>query len=137
MANSCFHHQDQNISWNCSQEKGRTQCASIMDSMIFNRSYLPFKKARSVLSSVWQATPIPNIPLYYAGYRVYSNYCAWTGSCTINHGLTRLDALSMLKLRTEIEQWKQDGIVFPVDSWQQRVLQEDKRYMSVPSSFTF
>lgn len=70
---------------------------------------------------------MPNIPVYYAGYRVYSHYSAWIGVNTLQAGLHNADARSKRTLLTQIEQWRQDGIQFSEDSWALRILREDKR----------
>lgn len=66
--------------------------------------------------------PLPNLPCYYAAYRTYSLYQAWTGSKALIDAFTISDLQQQLQLCAQLEQCKEAGTSFPASSWPEQLL---------------
>lgn len=73
-------------------------------------------------------TPLPNLPLYYMGYRLYSNYRAWSGAQCLVEMLEHHDTMQLEGLRTSLRQLHDCGVHFPAGSWPVAFIHESKSY---------
>lgn len=78
------------------------------------------------------ATPLPNIPVYYAGYRVYSHYRALEGAKQLQTAFAQQDAQQLGALRDSLMVMQEvQGMQFPADSWPAHLLRTEKRYLDI------
>ena len=76
-----------------------------------------------------QATPLPNIPLYYAGYKVYSASRAGAGATALEAMWQQRDTAVLQKLREQLLAMQSQGVVFPHKSWPARLLTPERRWV--------
>ena len=74
-----------------------------------------------------QATPLPNIPLYYAGYKVYSASRAGAGAAALEAMWQQRDSAVLQRLRQQLLALQDQGIVFPRKSWPARLIMPERR----------
>ena len=77
-----------------------------------------------------QATPLPNIPLYYAGYKVYSASRAGAGATALEAMWQQRDTAVLHKLREQLLAMQSQGVVFPRKSWPARLLTPERRWVA-------
>lgn len=70
-------------------------------------------------------TPFPNLPLYYAAYRIYSNRRAAAGALCLQEVLQHHSDMQVDTLRASLRATSQQGVAFPADSWPARLLSDD------------
>lgn len=75
-----------------------------------------------------QATPVPNIPLYYAGYKAYSARRALGGCAALQLMWAQTDTDALTSLRQQLVSLQHSGVIFPIGSWPHRLIKEDTRY---------
>ena len=75
-----------------------------------------------------QATPLPNIPLYYAGYKVYSASRAGAGASALEAMWQQRDTRVLQKLREQLLAMQAQGVVFPAKSWPARLMRPEGRW---------
>ena len=80
-----------------------------------------------------QATPVPNIPLYFAGYKVYSASKALGGCSALRMMWAQTDTQRLTALREELLQLQEAGVSFPAGSWPQRLIRQEARYVFASS----
>lgn len=92
-----------------------------------------------ILASIPQiplmVTPLPNVTVYYTGWRLYSHYQAAKGAKVIKHGFTELDTQQLHALRDELLGLKEQGVVFPQDSWPAKLIRKEKTYLDIFEKF--
>ena len=69
------------------------------------------------------ATPLPNLPVYYVGYRVYSHHNARKGAETVLHALARRDAAARQRLRAAVSDMQRAGHSPAAGSWSALLLE--------------
>ena len=74
-----------------------------------------------------QATPLPNIPLYYAGYKVYSASRAGAGASALEAMWQQRDTRVLQKLQEQLLAMQAQGVVFPAKSWPARLMRPEGR----------
>ena len=47
-------------------------------------------------------TPLPNLTVYYTGYRIYSHFRALQGAKALDHGLAQLNSRQLRELRDQV-----------------------------------
>ncbi|KAK9909944.1 hypothetical protein WJX75_009840 [Coccomyxa subellipsoidea] len=77
------------------------------------------------------ATPVPNLPLYYAGYKVYSARTALVGCNALTNMWSHLDTEQLTKLREKLRELQDSGVVFPEDAWTGKLLRPHPRYLDI------
>ncbi len=78
------------------------------------------------------ATPLPNIPVYYAGYRVYSHYRALEGAKQLQAAIREQDAQQLGALRDNLMVMQEaQGVQVPAESWPAHLLRTEKRYLDI------
>jgi len=92
-----------------------------------------------ILASIPQiplmVTPLPNVTVYYTGWRLYSHYQAAKGAKLLKHGFTELDTQQLHTLRDELLGLKEQGVVFSQDSWPAKLIRKEKRYLDIFERF--
>ena len=48
-------------------------------------------------------TPLPNLTVYYTGYRIYSHFRALQGAKALDHGLAQLNSRQLRDLREQVQ----------------------------------
>jgi hypothetical protein len=74
-----------------------------------------------------QVLPLPNIPLYYAGYKAWSARQGLVGCRALQSAFEQLDARQLGELRDSLREL---GTDFPPDSWPAQLLRNDPRCAS-------
>ncbi|BDA42909.1 hypothetical protein COCOBI_03-8020 [Coccomyxa sp. Obi] len=77
------------------------------------------------------ATPVPNLPLYYAGYKLYSARTALKGCTALSNMWSHLDTEQLTKLREQLQALQDSGVVFPEDAWTGKLLRSHPRYLDI------
>lgn len=77
------------------------------------------------------ATPVPNIPLYYAGYKAYSARRALGGCAALQLMWAQTDTDALTSLRQQLVSLQHSGVIFPIGSWPHRLIKEDTRYSDI------
>ena len=72
------------------------------------------------------ATPLPNIPIYYAVYRFYSNYAALHGCGGLKSLLDCHEAYELGRLQQQLKSYK--DYAFPPKSWPAVLRQGGRQY---------
>lgn len=71
---------------------------------------------------------MPNIPLYYAGYKLYSASRALGGCSALRLLWSQTETDHLSQLREQLVHLQHGGVVFPKGSWPQQLIQQDARY---------
>ncbi|KAK9813145.1 hypothetical protein WJX72_009791 [[Myrmecia] bisecta] len=74
-------------------------------------------------------TPLPNIPLYYSAWRVYSHFTAYRGGSTLESMLEELATEQLLELRQQLLKTGRKDL--PEDSWPAQLVNLQGRYASL------
>ncbi|KAK9833474.1 hypothetical protein WJX81_008235 [Elliptochloris bilobata] len=77
------------------------------------------------------ATPVPNLPLYYCGYKAFSASSALAGCTALRNMLSHAETQQLQALRAQLQALQASGVVFPKDSWPARLLRPEPRYREV------
>eukprot|EP00884_Botryococcus_braunii_P000606 jgi/Botrbrau1/10546/Bobra.7_1s0023.2 len=72
--------------------------------------------------------PLPNIPLYYAGYKAWSAGRGLSGCVTLQKSFQQLDSQQLAGLQDSLRSL---GTDFPVGSWPALLLSNDPRYRDI------
>ena len=80
-------------------------------------------------------TPLPNVTVYYTGWRLYSHYQAMKGAKLLTHGFLEIDTMQLHAIRDELLLLKEEGVVFPAHSWPARLIQKEKKYLDIFDTF--
>ena len=64
---------------------------------------------------------------YYTGWKAYSNFKALAGAHALNSCFRVLDSIKLEKLKQELSQLQDSGVVFPKDSWPANLLAKSPR----------
>lgn len=81
-------------------------------------------------------TPLPNITVYYTGYRIYSHYKALQGSKSLEKGFAALDSQQLRALRDDLLRYQaQHDVDFPAESWPAKLIKKEKRYLDIFERF--
>ena len=64
---------------------------------------------------------------YYTGWKAYSNFKALAGANALNSCFRVLDSIKLEKLKQELSQLQDSGVVFPKDSWPANLLAKSPR----------
>lgn len=77
-------------------------------------------------------TPLPNITVYYTGYRIYSHYRALQGIKTLEKSLTELDSQQLRALRDALLAYQEtSGTRLPPDGWPARLVRQEPQYLDI------
>lgn len=79
------------------------------------------------------ATPLPNVTVYYAGYRWYANYRALQGTKSLQQCFSDLDARQLRALRDDLLWYQEKGGELPLGLWPAKLIQKEKRYLDILS----
>lgn len=77
------------------------------------------------------ATPLPNITVYYTGYRIYSHWRALQGLRSLERSLTELDSRQLRALREALLAWQEGNGPLQEGSWAARLVQQDRQYLDI------
>ncbi|KAI7842265.1 hypothetical protein COHA_003906 [Chlorella ohadii] len=74
-------------------------------------------------------TPLPNITVYYTGYRIYSHYRALQGCKALEECLEQLNSKQLRTLRDELLllQEQTPGLKYPRDEWPSKLIRREHR----------
>lgn len=77
------------------------------------------------------ATPVPAFPVYYTGWRTYSNFQALAGAKALADCWSVRDTEKLVQLQKELFRMEESGLVFPPDSWPAKLLAKSPRYLDI------
>jgi hypothetical protein len=77
------------------------------------------------------ATPVPAFPVYYTGWRTYSNFQALSGAKALADCWSVRDTEKLIQLQKELAELQAGGLVFPPDSWPAKLLSKSPRYLDI------
>mmetsp|Transcript_26253 Transcript_26253/g.62427 ORF Transcript_26253/g.62427 Transcript_26253/m.62427 type:complete len:207 (-) Transcript_26253:33-653(-) len=77
-------------------------------------------------------SPLPNIPVYYFGYRTWAHYRAWQGAQSLQGLILNIDHRQLSELRSRLlEMQAEGGRAFEAGSWPAELIARLQRYRSV------
>lgn len=83
-------------------------------------------------------TPLPNLTVYYTGYRIYSHLRALQGARALEQALDQLNSKQLRDLRVALltYQERNPGFNFRPKEWPARLIRREHRYMDMLETFT-
>lgn len=78
-------------------------------------------------------TPLPNITVYYTGYRIYSHLRALQGAKALEQSLEQLNSKQLQELRVALLTLKERNpeFVFRPKEWPERLMRKEHRYLDM------
>ncbi|EFN57694.1 hypothetical protein CHLNCDRAFT_142893 [Chlorella variabilis] len=78
-------------------------------------------------------TPLPNITVYYTGYRIYSHFRALQGTKALEQNLEQLNSKQLRDLRDQllIYQERHSGFQFRPGEWPAKLIRKEHRYLDM------
>lgn len=78
-------------------------------------------------TSSLQVSPLPNIPIYYSGWRCWVHYRAWRGAQSLQSLVLNVDRRQLVKLRSKLLELQAAGHHFEEGSWPADLLSRSNR----------
>eukprot|EP00951_Prasinocladus_malaysianus_P021804 scaffold181160_cov48-Prasinocladus_malaysianus.AAC.1 len=78
-----------------------------------------------------QLSPLPNIPVYYFGYRTWAHYRAWQGARSLHEVIVDIDRKQLLGLREKIIGMQAGGHKLAKGSWAEDLVSLSSRYQTI------
>ncbi|GAB4823824.1 hypothetical protein N2152v2_010870 [Parachlorella kessleri] len=78
-------------------------------------------------------TPLPNVTVYYTGYRLYSNYRALQGTKSLERCFSDLSSKQLRALRDDLLRYQARGGELPKQLWPYKLIQQEKEYLDLLS----
>jgi hypothetical protein len=78
-------------------------------------------------------TPLPNVTVYYTGYRIYSHWRALQGARALDRAFAAADSAQLTATRDALLrlQAARPELVFPPDEWPARLIRREARYLDI------
>jgi hypothetical protein len=79
-------------------------------------------------------TPLPNLTVYYTGYRIYSHYKALQGCKALERAFLELDSAQLRALSEDLLRHQRErmaGAPYPPEGWPARLLRREWRYLDI------
>jgi len=79
-----------------------------------------------------QISPLPNLPVYYAGYKTWAHYRAWRGAQSLQGIVLNIDRKQLVNLRLQLlDMQSADGRHFEEGTWPAELLALSPRYQAI------